>query len=260
MGLIYVSDDTWFTSPHNQGFVGAIRCEGVKEDKPAVLDRALNVRENSFALSLRIKRCGGTIEQQVAVFSMPSSPVLYLERLVALKDVTISEVLTGSIGLLNENRDGITPNTRTVRRAGGEAVITGESKEPASWLHWKTTWANVDNRLGVIGTTGAMAYYDNNSYVHARLEELLVPNHRENIGQVAKGSEIGVCAVAYVPNQRSAETASSRLEVASVSRAVVAARFNGQTVVVNFGRKPAVQEVFGHRVTLKPMEAVIVGN
>ena len=256
MGLVYASDDTWFTSPSQRGMVGSIVCRGVRDTRPKVLARHVVKREDGFALAARIARCEGKVEQAIAVFSLAGAPVLYLERLVARKGVEVSEVATGTAPILNEDAPGIAPNRRIVTHAGGGKTIVGLSESPARLIRWKTRWANIDGKLGVVSSTGAMAYRDQNSYRRSRLEEELIANHRSAIGSVVAGQEFGACAVAFVPNQGAAATATSRLEL-SRAGAVLAARFGGTVVAANLGAKAAEAELFGRKIALELLHTAV---
>jgi hypothetical protein len=257
MGLVYVSDDTWFTSPFERGMVGRILCDGLKDTTPSVTEHQVQVEENGFSLGARIDRCEGKVEQAVAVFSLPTGPVLYLERLVARDAITIKEITTSSFGLLNEDAPGISPNRRTAHYAGGKEEIIGRSDAPARLLRWKSGWANIDDRLGIICTGGAMAYRDNNTYHRSRLEEELVPNYRCETIRVAKDRPFGLCAVAYIPNQPAEATAKLQLELAGAADVIVAANLDGTVVVANLGRQPAEGQVFERPVSLGPLETAV---
>ena len=239
--------------------VGRIACKGVPDTLPKVLARQVVKRQDGFSLAARIARCDGKVEQVVAVFSLPGAPVLYLERLVAREAVQVVEVATGTAAILNEDAPGISPNRRVVAHAGGSETIVGLSKPPARLLRWKTGWANVDGKLGVVCTSGSMAYRDQNAYRRSRLEEELIANHRQGIGAVAAGQEFGVCAVAFVPNQAAQATAASRLELARAD-GLIAARFGDTVVAANLGTKPAEAELFGRSVSLEPLHTAVAGK
>jgi hypothetical protein len=257
MGLVYPSDDTWFTSPSERGMVGRIICQGVRDTRPKVLERQVTKLADGFSLAARIERCGGKVEQWMAVFSLPGAPVLTIERLVAREAVTVKEVATGTAAVLNEDAPGISPNRRVVAHAGGKETIVGLSQAPARLLQWRTGWANIDGKLGVVCTTGSMAYRDNNAYRRSRLEEELVANHRQGIGPVPAGKEFGACAVAFVPNQAAEATAAAPLELSRAGR-LLAARLGGTVVAANLGTELAQGEVFGSKLSLRPLQTMVL--
>ncbi|MFW6163753.1 MAG: hypothetical protein ACODAJ_13370, partial [Planctomycetota bacterium] len=224
---------------------------------PNVLAREVTAGKDHFAIGLRIARCGGKVEQWVAVASLPDAPVLYLERLVARSDVEVMEVATGTAPILNEDAPGIAPNRRVVAHAAGTETIVGLSRQPPRLLRWKTGWANVDGKLGVLCTTGAMAWRDRDAYWHSRLEEELVANYHTGIGEVATDVEIGRCAALFIPNQAAEATAASKLAL-EASGTLLAARFGETVVVANLGSDPAEARLFGRSVALKPLRTAIL--
>ena len=259
MGLVYPADDTWFTSPSERGMVGRIACRGVKDTQPKVLARKVDARDNGFALAARIARCGGKVEQWVALFSLGDAPVLYLERLIARADVDVTEVATGTAPILNEDAPGISPNRRVVAHAGGTETIAGLSKNAPRLLRWETHWANVDGKLGVLCTAGSMAWRDANAYRRSRLEEELIAHYRADVGRIVAGKELSRCAVAFVPNQPPEATAASRLELAG-DGAVLAARLGSVLVAANLGTGPAEAKLFGRTVALKSLGTVVLSD
>jgi hypothetical protein len=237
--------------------VGRIACKGVKDTRPNVLAREVAAGEDRLAIALRIARCGGKVEQWIAIVSLPGAPVVYLERLVARADIEVAEVATGTAPILNEDAPGIAPNRRVVAHAGGTDTIVGLSQQPPRLLRWKTGWANVDGQLGVLCSTGAMAWRDANAYRHSRLEEELVANYHTGIGEVVAGAEIGRCAVLFIPNQAPEATAASKLALEG-SGHILAARFRKTIVAANLGSQSTEARLFGRSLALEPLRTAIL--
>ena len=253
MGLVYPSDDTWFTSPSERGMVGRIVCEGLRDTTPKVEQHRVQKLADGFAFAGRIARCDGKVEQNIGVFSLASGPVVYLERLVAREEVKVKEVATGLAAILNEDAPGISPNYRMLHRAEGTLKVVGANRERRRVLRFASSWANVDGKLGIVSTSNSMAYRDNNAYRRSRLEEELIANYRTAIGRVAKGHELGTCAVLFVPNQPPGDTARTHVDIARAGPGIVAARFGDSLVVVNLGQAPADGHVWGRRASLEPL-------
>jgi hypothetical protein len=252
MGLVFASDDTWFTSPSERGMVGRITCAGLADTTPTVEKRRLDTTADRFCLTMRMGRSGGKLQQDVAVFSLPDGPVIYLERLLAREAVDVREVATATAPILNEDAPGINPNHRTVRFAGGTEEIVGASDKPARLLQWPGAWARVDDRLAV-ATTGALAYRDENQYRRSRLEEELIANYRANVGPVAAGSVFSRCATVYLPNP--AAEAPLALELVPGPEGTLLARWNGRLFAANFTDETQSVPTPAGPVALEPFEA-----
>jgi len=144
-------------------------------------------------------------------------------------------------------------------RSGILYAGAGVSETPPRLLRWKTHWANVDGKLGVVCTTGTMAWRDANAYRRSRLEEELIANYRASVGRIVAGKELGRCAVAFVPNQPPEATAKARLELAG-DGTVLAARLGSLLVAANLGTEPVEAKPFGRTVALKSLETVVLSD
>ncbi|NQT53464.1 hypothetical protein HQ576_15505 [bacterium] len=259
MGLVYPRDDTWFTSPSERGLVGYIQCEGLKDTRPKVLGRKVAAGKDSFSLAARIRRCEGAIEQWIALFSLPEGPVIYMERLVAKKDVTVKEVATGTLPILNEDAPGIAPNRRTVYFQDSKMTIPGVSKASRGLIRFESRWANVDGRFGVVTHSSGKAWRDRHAYARCRLEEELIANYHvwPKGERFAAGKPVLDSIVVVVPNQAVGQTA--KLQFTRFGHEGFHALRLGTTVVLgNLGPEPATVDVpGGHRFTLAPLETVI---
>jgi hypothetical protein len=208
MGLVYPADDTWFTAPYDHGLVGRIKAHGVKDTQPRL--EAHNVRlvqeagagsNDGFVFAGRFSRCEGTIEQKMAVISLPGKPVIYVERLQARKDVTVEEIATASMGILNEDAKPITPNRRQVWVDGGRYWMRGAAAEPAKLHVWQTSYANVDDKLSVAAVgSGRMSYQEDHRYTQARLQQVLAANYLADVGLRHNGELISEAVVEILPN------------------------------------------------------------
>ncbi|MCE5218325.1 hypothetical protein LLH03_14975, partial [bacterium] len=258
MGLVFASDDTWLTAPSERGMVGRLQCEGLPDSTPKVERHQVSRTADGFALTAEIARCGGRVGQSVAVISLGSGPVVYLERLVARDDVTVTEVATGTVPILNEDAPGINPNQRTVSLEGSQVTVVGCSNQPAQLLRWTSPWACIDNRLGVLSSSGSLGYRDDNAYRRSRLEEELIANYRSEVGTVKAKDEIGRFAMAILPNCSTDETRALPLELAPTRGDLLAARLGKTILAANLGTEPCTGTVFGRTVSLSAGEAVVL--
>jgi hypothetical protein len=262
MGLVYPADDTWFTSPSERGMVGWITCEGLKDTPPKVLERKVVAQKDGFSLAARISRCEGAIEQWIALFSLPDGPVIYLERLVATKDVRLREIATGLVPILNEDAPGLAPNKRVIYFQDGKMEVPGTSKESRGLLRLESRWVNVDDRFGVFTNLPGKAWRDRNAYSRCRLEEELISNHHAwpNGWWLAAGQDILHSIVVVVPNQPAKQTAAMRIGGFG-HEGLMSQRIGGTVVIANLGPDPVAQEIpVGHGFALAPLETVILQN
>jgi len=262
MGLVYPQDrtldNTWITAPSERGLVGRIQCEGIEDTPPALEEHRVDTTDNGFAVTARFGRCQGKVEQWLAMISLPGPAVIYLERLVAREQVTVTEVATATLAILNEDAPGIAPNQRTLYHAKGQQTLTGASQEPPRLLSLETKWLNIDNRFGVVGSRDAIAYRDNNAYERARLEEEIVANHLTDLGPVEAGQEFSRCALLVMPNQLRAATARSRLLFPAGTQNILGVKLRKTGVAANLGPDRAKAMIVDFDVELDAFETAFL--
>lgn len=235
MGLVWplADDDTWFTAPSERGLVGRISVAGETDGRPVVTNSFVATRnDREVGVSVTIERCGGAVRQEVALVSVPGAPVLYLERLVATRDLTLDSVATGWLPIFNEPLPVSPPNERRLVTAAGEQQITGAQQAPDTWLAGLGTWANVDQRYGAVVVGGSMGYWDNNTWRGSRLEEALVANYRPDSADYTAGQVISQVAVAVLPSGTAEQTAAGVEQLTWIDDGpdALAARWGGLTV------------------------------
>jgi hypothetical protein len=207
MGLVYPSEDTWFTAPRERGLLGSIAVKGAKDTQPKLEAKGVSrlkvpgvEGDGGFAFVGQFARSGGAIEQRLAMISLPGTPVLYAERLRALQEVDVVEVATGTVAVLNEDARPISQNERRIWTAEGEVRVRGAVQEKARRHVWKTDWASIDGRLGIVArASGRMAYDEDHEYQRGRLQQILSANHREGVGVKRAGEKFSEAAVAFIP-------------------------------------------------------------
>ncbi len=259
MGLVFPSDDTWFTAPSDRGLVGRITCADVFDTRPDVTTHTL-VAYDGFSFGARIKRCEGKIEQWAVMVSLPDDPVVYIERLVAVEDIEVREVATAIAALFNEDAPGIIPNHRTLRHAHDSVAITGVSDEPEEIYEWKSRWVNVEGKLGFVTTQGTIAYRDNNQYRSGRLEEEIVGNYHKDMGRVTGGTEISATAIALIPNQAPEQTSSVRLTLERISDTGLLVCFDDVHILANMGSRHKIITLEGKNYELDSLEVKILNG
>ncbi len=258
MGLVFPGGDTWFTAPYERGMTGSIRCRGLPDSRPRVIEHRAAARGGGLGVAVRVLRCNGALEQSAALVSFPDAPVVWIEQWRALRPVEVEWVGSGAMGILNEDIPGISPNRRVLTWAGGRVVVAGASAQPERTLDIHSSWLNIDGRLGVVSTGGFMQYRDSNRYRRSRLEEVLWPLVESRIGPVATGTVFHAGAVLIIPGQGAAATAVERLELQKTQNGVLAVRLRGGRIVaVNFGHSPVRAAVLGKVVTLAPLALAV---
>jgi cytochrome b subunit of formate dehydrogenase len=262
MGLVYASDDTWFISPDESSLTGRIEIEGVKNTRPKLEARKVTLLRNGddgFAFVGAFARCGGKIEQRLAMVSLPDAPVVYVERLRARADVKVKSVNTGIVAILNEDAKPIVRNQRRVWTASGEHVMRGAAGDPAKLHVWDTPWANLDDKLGVVAhASGRMTYNENHAYARSRLQQELVANHFADAGPKKAGEIISDAIIGLLPNAR--HTGRLVLGVERFGADGCGIRFRGWIMAVNLGESKLTGKAFGRDFTIPPMSVEVQGD
>ncbi len=263
MGLIYPGGDTWFTSPDTRSMTGSISAAGAKDTAPQLIEKSVRLlpgkdgkKTQGFAFAGRFNRLEGKARQDLAYIALPGGTALYIEQWMALQDLSVSSVTTGSFAVMNENASPIVPNRRAFRTASGSITVKGESDDPAKRQVWETPWVTIDGRLAVITEAGArMAFDERHKYERSRLDQMLSPIFREGVGAKKAGEVFASGAAAFVPNPKRFK--GTALEVRRQAGGVVAVRFGGGVAIVNFGAQSAAVDAFGVRARLSPLEILI---
>jgi hypothetical protein len=188
--------------------------------------------DGGFAFVGQFARSGGTIEQRLAMISLPGAPVLYAERLRAVKEVDVVEVSTGTVAVLNEDARPISQNERRIWTAEGEVRVRGAVEEKARRHVWKTDRANIDGRLGIAArASGWMDYDESHEYRRGRLQQVLSANHREGVGVKRAGETFSEAVVAFIPE--AARDRKCDLQVEKSTEEGMVARLEGWRIAIN---------------------------
>ena len=259
MGLLYPGGDTYFTSPDTSSLLGRISVRGTKDPAPAVsvkTVRVLDPGKGGFAVAGRFLRCEGKVAQDAAMVSLPGGPVVYLERLTALENLTLEESATGTFVILNENAPPLARNVRTLTTAQGRQDIAGQSETPDETFVLDTSFADLDGRLTVhAAPAGRMRYVARHSYRSSRLDQELAAFYTAGPLEIESGKTFSERALAAfaVPGGRAGQA----LRLTRFGAPVLAAEVAGRLVAVNFGNSPVRLSLFGTEETLEPFAVAI---
>ena len=263
MGLLFPSEDTWFTAPYERSLSGRVVIDGAKDDPPKL--EAKNVAplrlpgregDDGFIFVGKFSRCQGKVEQRMAVISLPDAPVLYLEQLSARADINVKEIATGSVAIFNEDAAPLR-NTRRVWTAEGEQTLRGASTDPAKLHVWKTTWASVDDQLGVVSwPAGRMSCLENHRYERARLQQILSPNYRDDVGAKKAGEVLSESVVALVPN--AVHTAQTKMQVEKTGKNGFAVSLGTWRIMANLGDEALSTSAWGQKRELNALSAAVM--
>lgn len=245
MGMVFPAgdDDTWFTAPSERSLTGHLACAGATDGPPETLaHRALKLPHGGLAVTVRLKRCGGALVQELAMVSLPTAPVLVVERLTAAREVQVDRIATLTAGILNEHLPTIAPGERTLTDAGGQQTIAGPSAEAPALLKLAGEWVNVDGRLGLRVSTPTLGYHAEHRYLRSRLEQTLIGHLVEQPARFAAGQVISTVAAALVPGQSPAATAREAVAVTTAGERVTV-RYAGTSATVSLAAGGTFGEV-----------------
>lgn len=264
MGLIYPSENTWFTAPHTRGIVGNISIQGAKDSTPKVVQRKIvrlhlrgKTSDDGFAFVGKLFRCEDKVEQRLAIISLPDAPVLYVEQISARTNVAVKEIATATVAILNEDAKPIAQNQRHIWTAEGEFLARGAADAPAERLCWKTAWANVDDRLGIVTQgDGCFEFLAPHEYQHSRLQQELSPNYLADGGQKKSGEIISRLVAEFIPNA-SHEATPKTLRTEQLGETGVVISLENCFIAVNLGDKTTRGRAFGKKFRLAAFSAVV---
>ncbi|MSR65791.1 MAG: hypothetical protein EXS24_00250 [Pedosphaera sp.] len=128
----------------------------------------------------------------------------------------------------------IESNERQVWTATGKYRMQGASNQCPKLHVWQTTWANVDEKLGLVARASRkMSYLENHSYERARLQQELAANYLAAVGTRKAGEIISEAVLALLPNVTHTQTQDLRME--HVGADGFSVRIGGWQMLVNLG-------------------------
>jgi hypothetical protein len=209
-------DNPDFTVPIVNGFIGTFDLDPPgkpKENKSLVTEHSWKETKDGFETTGTILLDGGRLKQTVQLVSLGDKTVVYSDRVVALKDVTVTHEHGIPLGIEN---DEITGSTRTVTHQDGKQVYDARHPQ-SSPLVITGPWANVDGRLGaVLASPGKLSYQQAKGYSPgiSVCTDILSASSLENPKQFKAGEEVARrVAIFYVEisPHKTAELAASAM-------------------------------------------------
>ncbi len=112
-------------SPHDRSGVGVIRLAGQEKPLPvALVDARVTNSDDAFTAELEVDHGAGAVRAHLHYCSHPDGRWTMREKLVAMQDVTLEEVATGLVGILNNERWIYESGRRQVRIGDQRTTVT----------------------------------------------------------------------------------------------------------------------------------------
>ena len=124
------------------------RTASAAAEQPVVEAHWVQAAKDYFAVSVRLARAQGTLEQQVVFISLPNGWTVYLERFSTRKPATVGLIQSGLVGILTEPEWVQPPGSRRWFWPDGEWPEPGAGA--AAPRNWTCLWLNLDHRWGFI--------------------------------------------------------------------------------------------------------------
>jgi hypothetical protein len=142
-------DQPYMTTPSLEMLVGGFTLAGQKSDavhRFQITSHATMPVTDGFAAVIDADVNDGALRQQIAVASVAPGVIAYIDRVTALKDVTVTEERGLLFGIENDDVSG---NTRQIQSASDTLTVPGgQGQDHVLGGHW----ADVDGRLGLVST------------------------------------------------------------------------------------------------------------
>lgn len=181
--------------------LGWYTVSGKSTDASALVNGIYDLKGNSYAMNGRLATNGSTLENAFTLYSTPGNAVIYLDRVTARTDGTLTREQGG---LLAVSTDPFTKEKRTLYYAGGRQQTDGRQL-----VELPARWVNIDNQVGVVSgrkTDSRMAFGDyalSNSIGLSKLYALYSAQSRT----FRAGEEVDRRCLVYYSNVDSAATA-----------------------------------------------------
>ena len=196
MGLAIPREGSWLVTPHVHGFTGVVREEG----KPAgqridIKELTKDLRDDSFAISVKALRCDAKIEHQWTFESLPGRDVVMRQKMVALKPITLAGVETGTIGVGRE----LGSDQVRLRSTEGIQTVSGLSETADRTFEFPDGQVAVGDRFTYNWKgTGTVCYFKHNQVArvygapggYGRIEDRLAIRHVDRPTEFAAGETI----------------------------------------------------------------------
>ena len=187
-----------FKANNTGNLLGWYTVEGRRTNAVPVVSGNYLLDGAGWAMNGALLTNDSTLDHRFAIYSTPGNAVVYLDRVTARADVTLTREQGGLTAI---STDPFTRETRTLyhETADGSGT-TSERLDGTSLTTLATPWVNIDNVLGVVGTSGkAMAFgdrADNNSVMTSKLYAAYADGSRS----VTKGQTVDARHLIYYSN------------------------------------------------------------
>ena len=181
-----------FRANNTGNFLGWYEVQGKKTNATPVVSGIYQLKGDAWAMNGELQTNDGALNNRFALFSTPGNAVMYLDYVRANSDATVSKERGGLMAI---SMDELTRTSRTLYHEGGSKGVSGNGTAQLA-----TTWLNVDNELGFVGTGEKQMYFgdraNNNSVMTSKLYTLYGDKSRT----VGQGDVVDRRAMVYYSN------------------------------------------------------------
>jgi hypothetical protein len=149
-------DAPYVTTPYLQSLVGSFTLAGQTSQEAnrfTVNKETVRADKSGFTAAIDSTVNGGRLRHQMAVATVAPGVLVYMDRVTALGDVTVTEERSLVVGVENDEVSG---GKRQIVTSDGAYVAVGGS---ASDKTLTGNWANIDGRLGLAAAPGTQFLY-----------------------------------------------------------------------------------------------------
>ena len=215
MGMTMPLDRDVLLYPEPWSLVGEVR---EADHDGGACDPVLNVFhsqasevDHGFSVELELAWCSGKVRQQCAFTALADGRSVYIERRVAVHDLTIARAVSGTIAVLDDAQWPFQAGPRLYSCA--EGAVT-----PDAGRIWASDWLNIGDRMGyiVLGgrgfrlsrVEGAPCIFRGAGTMYDTCRIEFVPTACAAVPALfAAGQQLSSIAVVACPNQPREETA-----------------------------------------------------
>jgi hypothetical protein len=173
MGMVLPLRKDLLLTPNERSLIGNIEVEG-KPDSPKVREVHLGDEKDSFTIAGIVDRGGGAIEQRFAFAALPSGMTIYADSVERKRDVKITAMHLGTLGICNEPTWVYHDGKRKLDFDGGERTFTADSTEDFIGSH--SASYRLDGLRFFCLNTGMQVYHAKPSITRGRVEQLFQLN------------------------------------------------------------------------------------
>ncbi|MCR5130115.1 MAG: hypothetical protein K6C10_01470 [Prevotella sp.] len=197
-----------YRSNNTGNFLGWYQVSGKGTNATPVVSGIYDFQGDGWTMNGELNTNDGTLNNRFAIYSTPGNAVIYIDNVRANSDVTI----TGEKGgLMAVSMDEMTKTTRSFYHENGSSTVSDNGSKTLS-----TSWLNIDNELGFVGTGEKQMYFgdrsNNNSVMTSKLYSLYSGESRA----VKQGDVVDRRAMIYYSNVDAEQTKTLASELISL--------------------------------------------